>query len=91
MIRIEVLNFSFYVICAGILLAFYRMYKGPSLPDRVLAADVISTGVSLLAVLYCLFSHTDYYLDAAIAIALMGFLGTIGFSRFMERKAHVHD
>jgi multicomponent Na+:H+ antiporter subunit F len=71
--------------------AFLRVVIGPSLPDRVLALDLIGLlSVSLIA-LYAIASGQSLYLDAAIALALISFLGTVAFSRFIEWRAGEKD
>ncbi|AQQ66605.1 multiple resistance and pH regulation protein F [Microbulbifer agarilyticus] len=68
-------------------LCFYRIARGPTLADRVVALDVLN----ILAVAYCallaISSGRDVYLDAAIALALVAFLVTVAFGRFVERLA----
>lgn len=80
-----------YTICFAILsialvLAFIRLVRGPSLPDRVVALDL--TAVLVVAIVIVLdFSGPDiHFLDPAIVVALVGFTGTIAFSRYLERR-----
>lgn len=71
--------------------AFLRVVRGPSLPDRVLALDLIGLlSVSVIA-LYAIASGRSLYLDAAIALALVSFLGTVAFARFIEWRGSVDD
>jgi multicomponent Na+:H+ antiporter subunit F len=71
--------------------AFVRVVIGPSLPDRVLALDLIGLlSVSLIA-LYAIASGQSLFLDAAIALALISFLGTVAFSRFIEWRGEEKD
>jgi multicomponent Na+:H+ antiporter subunit F len=71
-------------ITLAIVAAFVRVVVGPSLADRVLALDLIGLlSVSLIA-LYAIASGQSLFLDAAIALALISFLGTVAFSRFIE-------
>ncbi len=72
--------------------AFVRVVIGPSLSDRVLALDVIGlVSVSVIAT-YAIASGQGLYLDAAIALALVAFLGTVAFARFIEgRRGSRHE
>jgi multicomponent Na+:H+ antiporter subunit F len=71
--------------------AALRVVLGPTLPDRVLALDLIGLlSVSVIA-LYTIASEQPLYLDAAIALALISFLGTVAFSRFIEWRAGAED
>jgi multicomponent Na+:H+ antiporter subunit F len=71
--------------------ALVRVVIGPSLADRVLALDLMGLlSVSLIA-LYAIASAQSLYLDAAIALALISFLGTVAFARFIEWRGEEHD
>lgn len=80
------LDAAFVLIMAAIVLAFLRLVRGPSLPDRVVALDL----VTILAVAFCglfaIFSGEPAFLDVAIALALVAFLATVAFARFTERR-----
>ncbi|MFI0471771.1 monovalent cation/H+ antiporter complex subunit F [Halomonas sp. HMF6819] len=69
----------------ALVLTFVRVVRGPSLPDRVVALELFSTTVVGLVGVYAVQSGVASFLDAAIVIALMGFLAAIGFARFLER------
>ncbi|UYF98803.1 MULTISPECIES: cation:proton antiporter [unclassified Halomonas] len=69
----------------ALMLTFVRVVRGPSLPDRVVALELFSTTVVGLVGVYAVQSGVASFLDAAIVIALMGFLAAIGFARFLER------
>lgn len=67
--------------------AAVRVVIGPSLPDRVVALDLIGMlSVSFIAVV-AIATDQPVLLDAAIALALVSFLGTVAFSRFIEWRA----
>ncbi len=73
------------IMSLGLVLAFVRVVRGPSLPDRVVALELFSTIVVGLVGVYAIQSDVSSFIDAAIVIALMGFLAAIGFARFLER------
>ena len=82
---------AFGAVTVAICSAFVRVVIGPSLPDRVLALDLIGLlSVSLIA-LYAVASGVSLFLDAAIALALISFLGTVAFSRFIEWRGEGRD
>lgn len=68
-----------------ILLAGVRVARGPKLADRVVASDLI--GVLFLATTVVSVHHSGEiaYLDVAVALALIAFLGTVIFARFLEK------
>ncbi|MDQ7728431.1 cation:proton antiporter [Halomonas sp. SpR8] len=73
------------IMSLALILTFVRVVRGPSLPDRVVALELFSTTVVGLVGVYAIKSGVASFLDAAIVIALMGFLAAIAFARFLER------
>ena len=70
---------------AALLIAFVRLVKGPTLPDRIVATDLLGMLVVGLIVVLAGWSGVHATLDAAIVIALIGFLGTIAYATYVER------
>jgi multicomponent Na+:H+ antiporter subunit F len=67
------------------LLAGVRLIRGPSLPDRVVALDLVVTiAVGILAA-YAVIMRDVAILDAGIVAALIAFLGTVAFASYLER------
>ena len=70
----------------SLVLSFARLVRGPSTPDRVVALDLFTTiGIGIIAV-YVVATDETAFLDAAIVIALLSFLSTIAFARYVERS-----
>lgn len=69
----------------ALLIAFVRLVKGPTLPDRVVAMDLIGVLVVGLIVVLAAWTGVRATLDAAIVIALIGFLGTVAYATYIER------
>jgi multicomponent Na+:H+ antiporter subunit F len=63
----------------------YRLIIGPSVPDRVVALD--SLGVALIAMigLISILSDTSFFLDIILLLAILAFIGTVAFSKFLEK------
>lgn len=74
------------MLAVAILIALVRLLAGPSLPDRVVAMDLI--GVLTVGLIVVIAAATEYraLLDAAIVIALVGFVATVAYARFVERE-----
>ncbi|AAR35714.1 cation:proton antiporter [Geobacter sulfurreducens] len=70
----------------GIVLAFVRLVRGPSLPDRVVALDLMATLIIALSAAYAVATGQHAYLDAAIVLALITFLGTVAFAYYLHRR-----
>jgi multicomponent Na+:H+ antiporter subunit F len=69
---------------AAMILTVYRLAKGPTLPDRVVALDLMSTIAVGIAAGYAVYTRQPVYLDVAIVVALVSFLATVGFARYVE-------
>jgi multicomponent Na+:H+ antiporter subunit F len=69
----------------ALLMAFVRLVKGPTLPDRIVAMDLFGVLVVGIIVVLAGWSGVRATLDAAIVIALIGFLGTIAYATYVER------
>ena len=80
-------NFLYLVLMASLLLAFLRLAVGPSMPDRVVALDLIANLVVATTALYAITTDQQVLLDVAIGIALITFLGTVAFAQYIERRA----
>lgn len=67
--------------------AFFRLVRGPTLPDRVVAFDLLSAvGIGILAT-HAVATNHDVFIDLAMILALVSFLGTVGFAFYMKRRA----
>ena len=69
----------------ALIVTFIRLVKGPTLPDRIVAMDLFGVLVVGLIVVLAGWSGVRATLDAAIVIALIGFLGTIAYATYVER------
>ncbi len=72
-------------LAVALLIAFARLVKGPTLPDRIVAMDLFGVLVVGLIVVLAAWSRVRATIDAAIVIALIGFLGTIAYATYVER------
>lgn len=74
------------MLSVGLVSAFIRLARGPSLPDRVIALDLISVLAIGLIVVYAVRFNQPNFLDVAIILALISFLGTVAFAYYLERR-----
>lgn len=80
------LLFALALLTLSFLLTVARVLLGPTLPDRVLALDMlVSIAIGFIAVLGIKTGFT-LYLDIAIALGLVGFLATVAFARFIANR-----
>lgn len=82
---------SLTLVMVSIVLAFVRILRGPSLPDRVMGLDMIGLMAVSVIVLTAIVSGEAVLIDAAIALALVAFLGTLAFARFIEGRERGDD
>ena len=73
------------ILALALLIAFARLAWGPTLPDRIVAMDLIAVLVGGLIVVSAAATGERVFLDAAIVIALLGFIGTIAYAAYVER------
>ncbi|MCA1731977.1 MAG: pH regulation protein F [Acidobacteria bacterium] len=81
----SVITICYAMLSLALALAFVRLAKGPTVADRVVALDliaIISVGVILV---YDVDVGLGVFLDAAIVLALVGFVGTVAFAKYLER------
>ncbi|HUE81380.1 MAG TPA: monovalent cation/H+ antiporter complex subunit F [Pyrinomonadaceae bacterium] len=90
MMRIfDPINIAMLMMTGALLLAFVRLVRGPSLPDRVVALDLIaSVTVGLTATYAVVTNHVDL-LHIAVMLALIAFLGTVAFAIFVGKGEKV--
>jgi multicomponent K+:H+ antiporter subunit F len=79
------LVFAIGAVGLAMLLCGWRLLRGPTLPDRVLALDTLYVNVVALVVLLGLQQGTRLYFEAALLIALLGFVSTVALGRYLQR------
>ncbi len=76
---------TFAILMASLILTFVRLVMGPTLPDRVVALELIAAIVVGLIGTYAIQTGIPDFVDVAIVMALMAFLAAVGFGRYVER------
>jgi multisubunit Na+/H+ antiporter MnhF subunit len=66
------------------LILLYRVFKGPNIIDRVLAADSIDIILGIIMILFGAIEDRAMYLDLGLIITLLGFVGTVLISKYLE-------
>lgn len=77
--------FAMGAVGLALLLCTWRLLRGPTAPDRVLALDTLYINVVALVVLLGIQHGTALYFEAALLIALLGFVGTVALARYLSR------
>ncbi len=67
------------------LLTLYRLVRGPTLPDRILALDTLTINAIALIVLFGIWIGTSVNFEAALLMAVLGFISTVILSKYLLR------
>jgi multicomponent Na+:H+ antiporter subunit F len=68
-------------------LALVRLTLGPSLPDRVVALDFLAAVAVAASGVWAITTHNPVFLDVGMVLAVISFVGTVAFARYLERRA----
>ena len=79
------LDFALVAVAVSLLMCAWRLLRGPELPDRVLALDTMYVNIVALVVLLGLRQGTKLFFEAAMLIALLGFVATVALARYLTR------
>ncbi|HEY5308927.1 MAG TPA: K+/H+ antiporter subunit F [Casimicrobiaceae bacterium] len=69
----------------ALLCSLYRLLRGPGLPDRILALDTLYVNTIALLVLFGIQHDTQLLFEAALVVALLGFVGTVALAKYVTR------
>lgn len=73
------------LVAAAVALSFWRLLIGPSAPDRILALDTLYINTIALLILLGLRLNSALYFEAALLIAVIGFVGTLALCKYLLR------
>ena len=75
-----------YVVALAMLLALWRLLRGPTVPDRILALDTLSVTAIAELMLFGMYLDSPVYFEAALVIAMLGFGSTVALSKYVLRR-----
>ena len=75
------------LLVGTLILVAVRLIRGPHVLDRVMSHDYMTVVVTGILGVYAVAKNQAAYLDVAVIVALLGFLGTVGFAYYIERSA----
>jgi len=78
------INVYLALIALATLLSTYRVFRGPTTVDRLVAVDIMTTITTGLMVLFALYYGRMIYISVALVYALLAFGGVIAFARYLE-------
>lgn len=77
---------SLAILALAILFTIVRLVRGPTLPDRVVAVDLVGMLAAGMIGALAVYSGNGVYIDVAIVLALISFLATVAIARYIERR-----
>ena len=81
----HVLLIVFAMIGVSLVLNLWRLIVGPSIPDRILALDTMYINTIALIILYGIGMQKQIYFEAALLIAMLGFVSTVAVCKYLLR------
>lgn len=72
-------------VALAMLLNLYRLLGGPTAPDRILALDTMVINAIALIILFGILEESGTYFEAALLLAMVGFVGTVAYTKFLLR------
>ena len=75
-----------HLVGLSMLFALWRLLRGPTAPDRILALDTLYISAIALLILFGMLLDTEIYFEAALIIAMLGFVGTVVLSKYVIRR-----
>ncbi|MFS0727395.1 Na(+)/H(+) antiporter subunit F1 [Paenibacillus sp. 1P07SE] len=73
------------ILSIATLTCLFRVIKGPSMPDRVVALDTIGINLIGIVTILSIMYRTQAYLELILLIGILAFLSTVAFSKFIQR------
>jgi multicomponent Na+:H+ antiporter subunit F len=80
-----VIEVALLALAVSLLITFYRIVRGPSLMDRVVALELTATIVAGIVAVFAIGTDEPAIIDVAIALALVAFISAVAFARYAER------
>jgi multicomponent Na+:H+ antiporter subunit F len=77
---------SISLLLLSLIIAFVRLFAGPTVNDRVTAMDLIASVAMGLILIYSAMTHNRLYFDIALILSLVSFIGTVAISTYLKDK-----
>jgi len=74
------------VLLLASFLCLFRIASGPTPPDRTVAIDILGTVIVGFTCLYAMITEQEFYMNVAIAWALLSFIGTVALAKYLEGR-----
>lgn len=77
--------YAYVAISAGLLCNLWRLFAGPTAVDRILAVDTMVINIIALIIVYGIQMGSTLYFEAALLLAMFGFVSTVAYCKFILR------
>ncbi|MCK4929179.1 MAG: cation:proton antiporter [Methanosarcinales archaeon] len=78
------LNFSLTLMVLAIIPCIYRIVVGPTIPDRVVAMDAMTTVIVVMLGVYSYVQGSVFFMDVALVLSIISFVGTVTISKYLD-------
>ncbi|MFD1778803.1 Na(+)/H(+) antiporter subunit F1 [Fredinandcohnia salidurans] len=87
-----ILNIALVLLSVSTIAYLYRVIKGPSISDKVIALDAIGVNLVGITAIISVILRSNSFLEVILLIAIVAFVGTVAFSKFLEKGVVIeHD
>ncbi|MCL7413221.1 MAG: cation:proton antiporter [ANME-2 cluster archaeon] len=80
----NLLIFSLTFMVLAIIPCIYRIVKGPTIPDRVVAMDAMNTVIVVMLGVYSFVQGSVFFMDVALVLSILSFVGTVTISKYLD-------
>ncbi|WP_449537410.1 Na(+)/H(+) antiporter subunit F1 [Ferdinandcohnia sp. Marseille-Q9671] len=85
------LNIALVCLSVSTIAFLYRVIKGPSIPDKVIALDAIGVNLVGITAIISIILRSNSFLEVILLIAIVAFVGTVAFSKFLEKGVVIEN
>lgn len=86
-----IMHISLFIVSISTILFIYRVIKGPSTPDRVVALDAIGINLVAITAILSVVLKTSAFLEVILLIGILAFIGTVAFSKYLEKGVIIEN
>ncbi|AEH60893.1 multisubunit sodium/proton antiporter, MrpF subunit (2.A.63.1) [Methanosalsum zhilinae DSM 4017] len=79
------LNFALTFMAFALVPCIYRIIRGPTIPDRVVALDAMAMVIVVMLGVFSYVRDSVYFMDAALVLAIIAFVGTIAIAKYIDK------
>ncbi|MBO1510813.1 Na(+)/H(+) antiporter subunit F1 [Metabacillus bambusae] len=80
-----VIGLSLLIVAISTLLFVYRLVKGPTTPDRVIALDAIGINLIAITAIISIALNSNAFVEIILLLGILAFIGTVAFSKWLEK------